>query len=143
MADLCTVHARLTNGRDLEHYDADTGNRVLAFLHANGSLPVLSAADSVTASADSNQAGGTPVTKQITRVTTVATAGDSLLLPAALAGDVRIIKNGHATNSIDIFPATGESINALSANAAYALAAVKSAILFCSVDGRWDTILTA
>lgn len=143
MADLCTVHARLINGRDLEHFDADSGNRVLAFLHANGSLPVLSADDAVTASTSSDQAGGTPVTQQITRVTTVGTAGDSLTLPAALAGDVRIVKNGAAANSMDVFPATGESINALSANAAYALAATKAAIFFCSVDGRWDTILTA
>lgn len=142
MSDLSTVLGRLT-GADLEIVDKASGAVVLAFRKDDGSLLALSSANALTASTSSDQAGGTPVTAQVNRVTTVGTAGDSLLLPAALAGTVLIVKNGHATNSIDMFPATGEVINALSANAAYALAATKAAVLFCSVDGRWDTILTA
>lgn len=97
----------------------------------------------VTASTTSDQAGGYLITRQVTRVTTVGTAGDSLLLPAALAGELRIVFNKAAANSLDVFPGSGDAINALSANAAYALAATKGVIFYCAVAGTWDTILTA
>lgn len=96
----------------------------------------------VTAAVASTQAGGYLITKAVTRVTTSATAGDSLLLPSAVAGEKRVVFN-KAANSIDIFPAVGDKINALSADAAYALAATKGVIFYCAVAGTWDTILTA
>lgn len=96
----------------------------------------------VTASTDSNQADGYAITAAITRVTTVGTTGDSLVLPEALAGDSRIVFNKGA-NSMDVFPASGDAINALSANAAYAVAATKGVLFVCAVDGKWDTLLTA
>lgn len=142
MSDISTIAGRLS-GADLELYDKASGGNVLTFLYANGSLPAFSAADALTASTDSNQAGGTAITKQFSRFTTVGTAGDSATLPAAKAGDWRIIKNAHATNSMDVFPATGETVNAGSANAAFAVAATKAALFFAAKDGHWDTILTA
>lgn len=101
------------------------------------------AVSGVTAATASNQAGGYPITKAITRVTTAASAGDSLLLPAAKAGDTRIVFNKAAANSIDIFPNVGDNINALSDDAAYALAATKGVMFVCAVNGTWDTLLTA
>lgn len=102
-----------------------------------------SATGAVTAAVASSQAGGVAIANQITRVTTSATAGDSLTLPRAYAGDMRIVFNKAAANSIDIFPYSGDKINALSADAAYALAVTKGVIFVCAVDGTWDTILTA
>jgi hypothetical protein len=37
----------------------------------------------------------------------------------------------------------GDAINALSANAAFAMAANKAAEFVCAVDGTWNSILTA
>jgi hypothetical protein len=81
--------------------------------------------------------------KAVTRETVSAVAGDALTLPDAIAGEKRVVFNKAAANSIDIFPAVGDKINALAIDAAYALAVTKGVIFYCCVDGFWDTILTA
>jgi hypothetical protein len=96
----------------------------------------------LTATAGGAQAG-TALSKTINRFTVVATAADSAQLPAAVVGLVRIVKNADTTDSMNVFPATGETINALSANAAYAVAATKCVMFVCGTAGKWDTILTA
>ncbi len=103
----------------------------------------FSAVNALTADTGSAQAGAEPLTHAINRVTTVGTAGDSVVLPAAVAGMVRLVKNADSAESMDVFPASGDAINALSADAAYAVAATKAVLFFCAVDGTWDTILTA
>ena len=97
----------------------------------------------LTAAAASNQAGGVALSKTVNRFTVVATAGDSATLPAAVVGLVRVVKNADTTDSMDVFPAVGESINALSNDAAYALAATKCVMFVCGTAGKWDTLLTA
>ncbi len=97
----------------------------------------------ITAHAGGGQGSAYALTKTISRVTTVGTAGDSVKLPAATAGDLRIVSNNAAVNSMNIFPASGEAINALGADAAYALVVTKTVLLYCTVAGTWDTLLTA
>lgn len=97
------------------------------------------AATGITAAAASDQAGATPLTAAFNRVTTVATAGDSVRLPSAVPGASLFVTNASAT-SMDVFPATGQSINALSANAAFAMAGGVTAMFICSVAGTWNTI---
>ena len=101
-----------------------------------------SCANGLTALAGGGQTGATNLTGALNRVTTVATAADSVMLPTAKAGMNIFVKNT-AANSLNVFPASGDAINALSANAAYALATVKAAFFVCTVDGTWDTVLTA
>jgi hypothetical protein len=55
----------------------------------------------------------------------------------------RVVSNQGTTNSMNVFPATGEAINALGANAAYALATLKTVTFFCMSVGLWHTVLTA
>jgi hypothetical protein len=98
--------------------------------------------NNITAFAGGGQTSATQMSSARNRVTTVATTGDSVKLVAAKAGNVVCVFNKGA-NSLNVFPATGDIINALSANAAYALAATKGADFYCVVDGTWDTILTA
>lgn len=102
-----------------------------------------SAQNAITAYAGGGQANGVLLTRSFSRITTVATAADSVKLPPAKAGAQMIVFNKAAANSLNVFPNTGDAINALSANAAYALAATKGAMFVCCVDGTWDTILTA
>lgn len=75
---------------------------------------------SITAFAGGGQGSATALTSTINNVTTVATAGDSVLLPEAQAGLVVIVQNNGA-NAADVFPFTGETINGGSANAAVSL----------------------
>lgn len=96
----------------------------------------------LTALAGGAQAG-TAITGRFTRFTTVASAGDSGQLPAALPGRVAFVKNAAAANSMNVFPQTGEVINAAAANAAFAVAANKAAEFFCVTAGTWEAILTA
>lgn len=105
-------------------------------------LPRFSNEDGKTALAGGGQTGATAITKSISRFTTVATAADSSILPAALAGmEITVVNSGAA--SMNVFPATGEKINGGSANAAFAVANGKTATFFSAVNGQWHAILTA
>lgn len=108
-----------------------------------GGLALSNATNGLTALAGGGQAGATLLSSTINRVTTVATGNDSARLPAATVGKVVIVENAAASNSMNVFPASGEIINALSADAAFAVASNKRVLFFCAVAGRWGAILTA
>ena len=102
-----------------------------------------SVTNAITAYAGGGQTNATVLTSAINRVTTVASAADSVKLPAATVGARVDVINATATNSMNVFPQTGEIINALSANASFAVAANKAATFICAVTGTWNSILTA
>ena len=93
----------------------------------------------ITAAVASTQAGGVPIQSAFNRVATVANAGDSVTLPVAVPGASLVITNGSAT-SMDVFPAVDGIINALSADAAFAMAGGVTAMFVCTLAGRWNTI---
>ena len=74
-------------------------------------------ATGITAFATGGQASATALTEEVNNVTTCATAGDSVKLPAAAAGAHVYVKNSGAT-ALDIFPASSDSIDALAVNLA-------------------------
>lgn len=141
MADMSTVYSRV-NGADLEFIDKASGTVVFAFRFSTGSIPIVSAADSLTALAGGGQPGATAITTQIARFTTVGTAADSALLPTSIAGLEVTVINAAASNSMNVFPKSGDKINALSANAAFAVAANKTCTFYCVTAGQWHTQLT-
>jgi hypothetical protein len=106
----------------------------------------------LTALAGGGQAGATPITKTFSRFTTVATTADSAVLPTASPCLSFTIKNAGA-NSMNVFPnpvsnlgvwnPAADQINAAGANAPFALAAGKMAVLVCMASGFWDVILSA
>ena len=108
-----------------------------------GSFLTQSSVDSITAHAGGGQGSATPLTAMINRVTTVATANDSVLLPVSANGMSLTVINATASNSMNMFPASGEAINALGANAAFAVAAGKTVEAYCVTAGQWHTILSA
>ena len=98
----------------------------------------LTTADTLTAFAGGGQASALALTAQINRVTTVATAGDSVKLPAATAGAQVMVINAAATNSMDIFPVSGEAIDSLGANIQYPLTVANRNVTFvCVTAGTW------
>jgi hypothetical protein len=77
------------------------------------------------------------------RITTGAT-NDSVALPLAAVGMNMVVINATA-NSLNVFPVNGgsDSINALAANAAFALAAGKVVTFYCANLTQWHTMLSA
>lgn len=110
----------------------DAGGRILA-----------STANSLTATAGGGQTNALPLTSMFNRVTTVATAGDSVKLPASTAlniGDEITVTNT-AANGVDIFPATGDQINAQGANVAFRLGQNMQVQFRLHAAGVWTTII--
>lgn len=107
-----------------------------------GSFPTVSYANGLTAHAGGGQGAATPIPTCIARFTTVATAADSSVLPPSAGGMQITVANAGAA-SMNVFPAVGEQINALGTNAAFALAAGKTATFTCAVPGQWHAVLSA
>jgi|SRR5579871_3678427 len=99
--------------------------------------------DSITAHAGGGQGSAVLLTAMMNRVTTVGSANDSVLLPVSKPGMNITVTNAAAVNSMNVFPQSGDAINALSANAAFAVAAGKTATFYCYTAGQWHTILSA
>jgi len=92
--------------------------------------------DSITAFATGGQTNATAMTSNVNRVTTVATAADSVKLPAATAGRVVYVANDGA-NSMQVFGAATETINGV-ASATGVPQPVGTRVAYISAaDGKW------
>lgn len=120
-----------------------------------------SVTDAITAFAGGGQASAVLLDAGYNRVATVATAADSVKLPSCHTGASNTggqlppgvisgnttglmlwVTNSAAANSMNVFPQTGESINAIAANGAYAVAANKTVGFLCSPAGTiWYSVL--
>ena len=124
----------IINSASLQAYAADPPvKRLLS--------DMVSFQNTITAAVGGGQANATQLTNHVNRVTAVATAADSVKLPQAVAGTLPIyVTNAHATNSMNVFPSTGDAINALGANAAFAVAAGVTRVLTCAANGQWHSV---
>lgn len=95
-------------------------------------------ATGITAFATGGQASATALTEEINNVTTCATAGDSVKLPAAVAGKHVWVKNSGAT-ALDIFPASSDSINALAVNLAVRIQPGSSMHFYAKDATVWES----
>jgi hypothetical protein len=106
-------------------------------------LPITSVTNGITAFAGGGQGSAVALVSSINRVTVVASAADSVKLMAAVPGLEVTVINAAASNAMNLFPATGDAINALSANTAFSIVAGKTALLVCAVAGTWHLVLSA
>jgi hypothetical protein len=106
-----------------------------ASVTASGDLFIKSATVAATGSAQSNAAA---VTSGFTLVS-AADGTKGVVLPAASAGLVCIIKN-NAAAALKIYPASGDAINALSPDAAYSITNVTSTILVAYNSTTWYSV---
>lgn len=89
--------------------------------------------------------GGRPAGNQlicaVSRINPCATAGDAVLLPPAIGGQMLAVSNGGVA-SAQVYAAVGTSdtINGVAAATGVALAAGKSALFCCAGPGVWFTI---
>lgn len=97
-----------------------------------------SVATGITAFATGGQTSATALTSGFNELTTVATAGDSVKLPTAVASTTVIVKNEGAA-AADVFPFLADTINDGAANAAYSIAP-GATIVFTAVNStNWET----
>lgn len=84
-------------------------------------IPINSCTDSISAYATGGQANATQLTTNVNRISTCATAGDSVKLQAAFeAGqEITVINDGAAR--ADVYPASGDTIEGLAADTAVQL----------------------
>ena len=71
------------------------------------------------------------------RSATLASKG--VLLPAAAAGKVVIIKN-NAAGALKIWPASGDAINAVAPDGAYSITNLTSVLLVAYDDTTWYSV---
>ena len=107
-----------------------------------------SSLDNVTATPSGTQNTSLLLVNQQNRITTVATAGDGVRLPPAIAGAAVVVVNDAATNAANVFPSSqaqggasgGDKINAGAQNAAFSLTvAAGVTIFYCFSNGTWRT----
>ena len=98
-----------------------------------------SAANGITAYAGGGQGSATQIAADINEVATVATGGDSVKLPAAVAGMEIMIAN-HGANALDVFPASGDYINEAAVDTAVSIAADATVVCYCYVADYWEAI---
>jgi len=72
-------------------------------------------------------------------VTVVTAAAAGVILPTAVAGMRILVRNSDSADTLSIYPATGGTINALAANAAFTLAAGSTIELMATTTTQWYT----
>lgn len=93
--------------------------------------------NAITAFAGGGQTSATQIVAQLNRITTCATAGDSVKLPLAVPGALLYIANTGAAYA-NVFPFLGDAIGTLAVNTAVSCPAGSSVRFTCEVAGTWD-----
>ena len=91
----------------------------------------------ITAFATGGQASAVALTTDINEVSVCATNGDSVKLPAAVAG-MEIITINHGAATLDIFPISGDFINEQAVNTAVSIAIDATAVAYCYIADYWE-----
>lgn len=108
-------------------------------LDQNSLLPMNNqnkSTQNLTAEAGGGQTGATQLNSGNNTVSTVATAGDSTVLPSDVDGQTITVTNTSA-NSLNVYPANGDTINSLAANAPLAVAAGATIVFYGVSDSNW------
>lgn len=92
--------------------------------------------DTITAHAGGGQSSATPLTTEMNRVTTVATAGDSVALPASAPGLTIIVENA-AANPMQVFGAGTDTINGVATGTGVSQMPSSVVIYTCYTAGAW------
>jgi hypothetical protein len=104
--------------------------------------PVYRTTTGLTALAGGGQTGATPLNYGTDVITVCATAGDSVILPSGVLGQTVIVINRGA-NACNVFPATGQKINAGSANVPFSLAVNDLTAFYGMLSDTWFTLQSA
>ena len=103
-----------------------------------GDFILESALDNITASPGGGQSGAFPINAQTSRVVTVATIGDSIMLPSATAGLELIVIN-HGLNAMQVFGNSTDRIDDQAPGIGVAQMSNSMVIFTCVTAGNWYT----
>ena len=115
--------------------DALSGNTI--FTASAGGIPKYSVEDGITAFAGGGQTSAYQLTKAISRIATVASANDSVKLPASEVGMEVVVVNDAASNAAKVYGKGTDTIDAVASATGNALAAGKRATYTCYLAGKW------
>ena len=101
-----------------------------------GGYIIESVQDGITAHAGGGQANATPLPAVINRVTTVASAADSVALPASRAGVTISVINATA-NAMQVFGLSPDTINSIATGTGLSVAAGVTKTFKCVTAGAW------
>lgn len=96
----------------------------------------------LTATAGGTKAAALQFNNSLNMLSVVANAGDSALLPKAIAGSVVIVTN-NGVASANLYGTGTDTINGSATATAYALANGKTALFVCYAAGAWFALLSA
>ena len=96
------------------------------------------AADTITAFAGGGQANATLLSKEVNRITTVATAGDSVKLPVSAAGLTIVVIN-HGANACQVYGSGTDTIDDVATATGVSQMVNSVVIYFCTTAGAWYT----
>jgi len=100
---------------------------------------VIDSISAAVSAAGTTQGTATGLVSNINNVTVVTAAAAGVRLPTAVAGMRILIRNSDSADTLSIYPATGGTINALAANAAFTLAAGSTIELMATTTTQWYT----
>lgn len=109
-------------------------------LTASGLFSLTGVENGLTAFAGGGQEDATALsaTKNMHRVSTVATAADSAKLPAATVGQLHLVRNDGA-EAMQLFGTDTDTINGVAAATGISVAAATGLVVFCVEAGKWVT----
>lgn len=94
--------------------------------------------DNIVAHAGGGQAAAFPITTQTARIITVATAGDSIILPPSTPGMELLIVN-HGANAMQVFGTSPDTIDDQATGTGVSQMANSLVIYTCATAGSWYT----
>ena len=100
---------------------------------------VIDSISAAVSAAGTTQGTATGLVSNINNVTVVTAAAAGVRLPTAVAGMRILIRNSDSLDMLSIYPATGGTINALSANAAFTIIAGATIELVATTATQWYT----
>src|SRR5258708_2146908 len=101
-----------------------------------------SAIDNITAFAGGGQASATQLTAEVNRITTVANIGDSVKLPASIAG-LSIVVINHGGKQGQVYGSGADTINDVAAATGVPQMNGSTTIYVCATAGAWYSNGTA
>jgi hypothetical protein len=100
---------------------------------------VIDSISAAVSAAGTTQGTATALVSNINNVTVVTAAAAGVILPTAVVGMRILVRNSDSADTLSIYPATGGTINALAANAAFTLAAGSTIELMATTTTQWYT----
>jgi hypothetical protein len=100
---------------------------------------VIDSISAAVSAAGTTQGTATGLVSNINNVTVVTAAAAGVRLPTAVAGMRILIRNSDSLDMLSIYPATGGTINALAANAAFTIIAGATIELMATTATQWYT----